>query len=1145
MALLPTSSYTPDASASVKGRLKLSGDLGGTATTPLVKRSSTFTVAPYGSPVPSDYPVQSATAADVAINAAIVAAAAAGTGYTVELLNGTFMTSAAIVPLSNVDIKGQGMYRTHLITTPGSTWSIFDNQGVYSPPNNPWSNSTLSDMEWDGSNMLASPSLGNKGLDGHGMSKIKIMRIYCHDTTATGLGCDYPYETTFSENIVAYCGFKNKRIITAASWSSSALTFTTSTPHGYSGTTQATGLLTASGSFSDGDTVTLGSVVYTYKTTLTGTAYEVLIGVSTATALANLKSAVNATAGAGTTYGIGTLVNQLVVAGVTTSTTQAFNAKNFGAGGNALATTTTSAGASFGSSTLTGGTTSNRVVIAAMLPIGYNGIYNVSTIVDAFTFTIDAAINNAGTLTLPFNPGTATQFGTTSDFNIGQNGIGIASGGLPEESVIVTNNICIGNQDNNFLIEADFQFTGLDGSYIFANNISLYGASGGYRNTATRNVQFLNNYDYGSLIGAHISSFPIGHTINAASWSAGVATYTTTSAHGFSIGTITAITGMSPTGYNGYYTITGVPTTTTFTVAITSDPGTAVFDPNSPVKKATTINSPTVGTMINNNIFSGNLLYGIQVEQYCDGYSLNDNHIISSVNYGIFTQSGTCSVNENRISNSGRSAIQLTAGGGYWPMDSIDISNNHTYNSGKLTTGDGINIDPSSVTPISNLSVRDNHSYDNQATATQRYGAILNSGGLSVNHTYSDNIFHGNKTAGLFLQDTSDTVYAFNNIGVNPVGKVTLGNITGSTTFDNTKGNYFTATLTGNVTAVLPGTNLTVIGTTIRLVLTQDATGSRTLTLPANAVAANGGLTLSTTASVTDTVDFTWDGTKWRESVWTPAVNTSLVNPMTTAGDIIYGGSGGSPTRLASGTTSQLLIGGTTPTWGSVVLTSMVSGTLPVANGGIGQTSLTSLPLTTPQVTTGFNDSNGNPWLKVVATTSAIGGFTITNNTSGSTVTFANTNTGNSATLYRGAGTGVMAMRPGTDSTGAFQLQQSGGTAYATFDSTNKRMHVGGSSAPTDTLQVTGNLNLDTAGNKIKITTGSNASAGTGTLSGGTVTISTTAVTASSLIFVTDTATTLTNVGSLSANTIVAGTSFNVTSTNVLDSSTFNWFLIN
>lgn len=91
----------------------------------------------------------------------------------------------------------------------------------------------------------------------------------------------------------------------------------------------------------------------------------------------------------------------------------------------------------------------------------------------------------------------------------------------------------------------------------------------------------------------------------------------------------------------------------------------------------------------------------------------------------------------------------------------------------------------------------------------------------------------------------------------------------------------------------------------------------------------------------------------------------------------------------------------------------------------------------------------------------------------------------------------------------------------------------------------TGSLTLGTAGNKLNITTGSNASAGTGTLTGGTVTISTTAVTASSLIFLTDTNTGIVNIGVLTVSAKTAGTSFVVTSSNALDTSTFNWLIIN
>lgn len=62
---------------------------------------------------------------------------------------------------------------------------------------------------------------------------------------------------------------------------------------------------------------------------------------------------------------------------------------------------------------------------------------------------------------------------------------------------------------------------------------------------------------------------------------------------------------------------------------------------------------------------------------------------------------------------------------------------------------------------------------------------------------------------------------------------------------------------------------------------------------------------------------------------------SGLTNPMTTAGDLIYGGVGGTPTRLATGT--GFLKGGATPSYSAVGLASTdVTGVLPIANGGTG-----------------------------------------------------------------------------------------------------------------------------------------------------------------------------------------------------------------
>ena len=145
--------------------------------------------------------------------------------------------------------------------------------------------------------------------------------------------------------------------------SSTAATFTTDFGSELAATyqwqyeTKATATLTASGAVSDGNTVVLGSTTYTAKTTLTGAANEVLIGASTAAFLDNLKSAVNGTSGAGTTYGTGTVANGQFYATTNTDTTQLFVAKLSGTAANSYATTETGANLAFGGATASGGGT--------------------------------------------------------------------------------------------------------------------------------------------------------------------------------------------------------------------------------------------------------------------------------------------------------------------------------------------------------------------------------------------------------------------------------------------------------------------------------------------------------------------------------------------------------------------------------------------------------------------------------------------------------------------------------------------------------------------------------------------------------------------------------------------------------------------
>jgi hypothetical protein len=65
----------------------------------------------------------------------------------------------------------------------------------------------------------------------------------------------------------------------------------------------------------------------------------------------------------------------------------------------------------------------------------------------------------------------------------------------------------------------------------------------------------------------------VAQTITAASSTASAATITTASAHGLDVGQVVTISGVTPSAYDGTYTITSVPMANTFTYATEANPG--------------------------------------------------------------------------------------------------------------------------------------------------------------------------------------------------------------------------------------------------------------------------------------------------------------------------------------------------------------------------------------------------------------------------------------------------------------------------------------------------------------------------------------------------------------------------------------------
>lgn len=61
--------------------------------------------------------------------------------------------------------------------------------------------------------------------------------------------------------------------------------------------------------------------------------------------------------------------------------------------------------------------------------------------------------------------------------------------------------------------------------------------------------------------------------ITGATWSAGVATYTTSAAHTLAVGDKDVISGITPSGYNGTFIVSAVGSSTTFSVPMAANPG--------------------------------------------------------------------------------------------------------------------------------------------------------------------------------------------------------------------------------------------------------------------------------------------------------------------------------------------------------------------------------------------------------------------------------------------------------------------------------------------------------------------------------------------------------------------------------------------
>lgn len=179
---------------------------------------------------------------------------------------------------------------------------------------------------------------------------------------------------------------------------------------------KATGLITSDATApDDGDTVGIEGVTYTFKTTLSSPAQrnEVLIGVSAAVALDNLKIAINASGGTeGTEYSVGTTAHPLVTATTNTNTTQLVEAKEFGTLPNQYALSESSSHLAWGSTKMGTVVTTEVAGVANVVNevlLGANAAASLDN--------LKLAINNSATEGTQYSYGTKAHTQVTATTN--------------------------------------------------------------------------------------------------------------------------------------------------------------------------------------------------------------------------------------------------------------------------------------------------------------------------------------------------------------------------------------------------------------------------------------------------------------------------------------------------------------------------------------------------------------------------------------------------------------------------------------------------------------------------------------------------------------------------------------------------------
>ena len=558
--------------------------------------------------------------------------------------------------------------------------------------------------------------------------------------------------------------------------------------------------------------------------------------------------------------------------------------------GGATSGTSSGTTATLTTATAHGLTSGDLVTIAGMTPSGYNGTY-IATVTGSTTYTVTTSGSNLGASTVSGTTSVPAQASFTSR---SAGTVGLVARAAASAVADLTQ---WQNSSGTVLAKVDYQgsFAINDNNTspsnlgyalrVKQNSVFDSGAIGVVPvNVWARTGQTANLTNWYSDLGTTIvggrnavgqtwsgSTAPVTVTTGGATSgtsSGTTATMTTASAHGLAVGDLVTIAGVTPSGYNGTYLVATVPTTTTYTVTTSgSNLGASTVSGTTAVPAQASFTARSAGT-VGLVVRAPSSATANLMELWANGASSATSYFTSAGSLVVSTINGNSYQN---ISSSANSRLQLTTSGAIFDTSVqgnvlLKIQNTNASPSGDLTqwlNNSGAVLaridNTGALNSTANISTGANLRVGSQNVAISGSGimALANAGTVpSANSTNGGYLYAEGgalkwrgSSGGVTIVADASTASSVETIKAD-------GNQSATFAIDAGAGTTHTVTLTGSIGTALTFSNLPSDGSiTLTLIITQDATGSRTITWPSGTKWAGGTApTLSTAANAVDIV---------------------------------------------------------------------------------------------------------------------------------------------------------------------------------------------------------------------------------------------------------------------------------------------------